>query len=261
MTRRRQVYEGQGKVLFEGPEPGTLVQYFKDDAYIKLTRKTGTITGKGVLNNRISEYLMQQLGEIGVPTHFVRRLNMREQLVREVEIIPIVVMVRNIVAGSLAERFAMKEGTALPRSVVEFYYKSDKLSNPMVTEEHITAFGWAYPQDIDEILALSLRVNDFLAGLFLGIGLRLVDVQLEFGRLWENEHMRIVLADEISPDSCRLWDRDTNEPMDKDRFLKDLGRVEEAYQQVAQRLGILPESNPQNVDRPDTNSWKATSSK
>ena len=186
---------------------------------------------------------------------------MREQLVREVEIIPIVVMVRNIVAGSLAERFAMKEETALPRSVVEFYYKSDKLGNPMVTEEHITAFGWAYPQDIDEILALSLRVNDFLAGLFLGIGLRLVDVQLEFGRLWENEHMRIVLADEISPDSCRLWDRDTNEPMDKDRFLKDLGRVEEAYQQVAQRLGILPESNPQNVDRPDSNSWKATSSK
>ena len=178
MTRRRQVYEGQGKVLFEGPEPGTLVQYFKDDAYAKLTRKTGTITGKGVLNNRISEYLMQQLGEIGVPTHFVRRLNMREQLVREVEIIPIVVMVRNIVAGSLAERFAMKEGTALPRSVVEFYYKSDKLGNPMVTEEHITAFGWAYPQDIDVILALSLRVYDFLTGLILGIELRLGDLKL-----------------------------------------------------------------------------------
>ncbi|MDD9878295.1 MAG: phosphoribosylaminoimidazolesuccinocarboxamide synthase, partial [Magnetovibrio sp.] len=179
MARRRQVYEGRGKVLFEGPEPGTLVQYFKDDTYVRKTRKQGTITGKGVLNNRISEYLMQRLGEIGVPTHFVRRLNMREQLVREVEIIPIVVIVRNIVAGSLSERFAMPEGTALPRSIVEFYFKSDDLENPMVTEEHITAFGWAHPQDIDEILALSLRVNDFLTGLFLGIGLRLVDVQLE----------------------------------------------------------------------------------
>ena len=252
MARRRQVYEGRGKVLFEGPEPGTLVQYFKDDAYEQQTRKAGTITGKGVLNNRISEYLMQRLDEIGVPTHFVRRLNMREQLVREVEIIPITIVVRNIVAGDLAERFAMPEGTALPRSIVEFYYKSDELSSPMVTEEHITAFGWAHPQDIDEILALSLRVNDFLTGLFLGIGLRLVDVQLEFGRLWENEHMRIVLADEISPDNCRLWDLQTNEPMDKDRFSKDLGRVEEAYQEVARRLGILPESGPSDFKGPDT---------
>ncbi len=252
MARRRQVYEGRGKVLFEGPEPGTLVQYFKDDAYVQQTRKAGTITGKGVLNNRISEYLMQRLGEIGVPTHFVRRLNMREQLVREVEIIPITIVVRNIVAGGLAERFAMPEGTALPRSIVEFYYKSDELGSPMVTEEHITAFGWAHPQDIDEILALSLRVNDFLTGLFLGIGLRLVDVQLEFGRLWEHEHMRIVLADEISPDNCRLWDLETNEPMDKDRFSKDLGRVEEAYQEVARRLGILPESGPSDFKGPDT---------
>ena len=149
MARRRQVYEGRGKVLFEGPEPGTLVQYFKDDAYVQQTRKAGTITGKGVLNNRISEYLMQRLGEIGVPTHFVRRLNMREQLVREVEIIPVTIVVRNIVAGGLAERFAMPEGTALPRSIVEFYYKSDELGSPMVTEEHITAFGWAHPQDIE----------------------------------------------------------------------------------------------------------------
>ena len=155
MTRRRQVYEGQGKVLFEGPEPGTLVQYFKDDAYIKLTRKTGTITGKGVLNNRISEYLMQQLGEIGVPTHFVRRLNMREQLVREVEIIPIVVMVRNIVAGSLAERFAMKEGTALPRSVVEFYYKSDKLNDPFMNSAHILQLKLATLDEIKKISDLN----------------------------------------------------------------------------------------------------------
>ena len=252
MARRRQVYEGRGKVLFEGPEPGTLVLDFKDDAYFHEANKHGTITGKGVLNNRISEYLMQRLSEIGVPTHFMRRLNMREQLVHEVEIIPITVIVRNIVAGNLAKRFAMPEGTALPRSIIEFYFKSDELNNPMVTEEHITAFGWAHPQDIDEILTLSLRVNDFLSGLFLGIGLRLVDVSLEFGRLWEGEQMRIVLADEISPDNCRLWDLTTNEPMDKDRFRHDLGRVEEAYQEVARRLGILPDGGPSDFKGPKT---------
>jgi len=251
MARRRQIFEGRAKVLFEGPEPGTLVQYFKDDAYAREINKRGTITGKGVLNNRISEYLMKRLGEIGVPTHFMRRLNMREQLIREVEIIPLKVVVRNIVAGSLVSRFGMPEGTALPRSILEFYYKSDELNQPMVTEEHITAFGWAHPQDIDEIMALSLRVNDFLSGLFLGIGLRLVDVQLEFGRLWDNDLMRIMLADEISPDSCRLWDLQTNEPMDKDRFSKDLGRVEEAYQEVARRLGILLESGPRDIPGPE----------
>ena len=251
-SRRRKVYEGKAKVLFEGPEPGTLIQYFKDDATAFNNEKKGTITGKGVLNNRISEFIMLRLAEVGVPTHFVRRLNMREQLVREVEIIPVEVVVRNVAAGQFSKRFKVDEGTPLPRSIVEFYYKSDELENPMVTEEHITAFGWAHPQDIDEILALSLRVNDFLAGLFLGIGLRLVDVQLEFGRLWENEHMRIVLADEISPDNCRLWDLQTNEPMDKDRFRKDLGRVEEAYQEVARRLGILPESGPGDFQGPET---------
>ena len=152
MTRRRRIYEGKAKVLFEGPEPGTLVQYFKDDASAFNNQKKGTITGKGVLNNRISEYLMTKLGEIGVPTHFVRRLNMREQLVREVEIIPLEVVIRNVVAGSLSKRFGMPEGTQLPRSIVEYYYKSDELGDPMVSEEHITAFGWATPQDIDEIL-------------------------------------------------------------------------------------------------------------
>lgn len=251
MARRRQIYEGRAKVLFEGPEPGTLVQYFKDDAYAGGNSKRGVITGKGVLNNRISEYLMQRLNDIGVPTHFMRRLNMREQLVREVEIIPITVCVRNAVAGSLAERFRMQEGTALPRSIVEYYYKSEELEDPLVTEEHITAFGWAHPQDMDEIVAISLRINDFLTGLFLGVGLRLVDFRLEFGRLWENEQMRIVLADEISPDNCRLWDLETNECMDKDRFYRDLGRVEEAYQEVARRLGILPEGGPRDMKGPE----------
>jgi len=242
MARRRRIYEGKAKILFEGPEPGTLVQYFKDDATAFNNKKHGTITGKGVLNNRISEFLMTKLGEIGVPTHFVRRLNMREQLIREVEIIPVEVVIRNIAAGSIAERFKINEGTPLPRSIVEYYYKSDELGDPLVAEEHITAFGWATPQELDEIIHLSLRINDFLSGLFCSVGIRLVDFKLEFGRLWNNEEMRIVLADEISPDNCRLWDLKTNEKMDKDRFRRDLGGVQEAYQEVARRLGILPES-------------------
>ena len=252
MTRRKQVYEGKAKVMFEGPEPGTLVQYFKDDATAFNAQKRGTITGKGIINNRISEFLMTKLAEIGIPTHFVRRLNMREQLVRKVEIIPIEVVIRNIAAGSLSQRLGIAEGTPLPRSIVEFYYKSDELGDPMVSEEHVTAFGWAGPQDIDDIMALSLRINDFLSGLFLGVGLRLVDFKLEFGRLYENEEMRIILADEISPDNCRLWDVKTNEKLDKDRFRRDLGKVEEAYQEVARRLGILPEGGPADMKGPKT---------
>ena len=250
MARRRQIYEGKAKILYEGPEPGTLVQYFKDDATAFNAKKKGVITGKGVINNRISEYLMTRLSEIGIPTHFVRRLNMREQLVREVEIIPVEVVVRNIVAGSLATRLGMDEGTPLPRSIVEYYYKSDALDDPMITEEHITAFGWATPQELDDIMSMALRVNDFLSGLFLGVGIRLVDFKLEFGRLWDDDQMRVVLADEISPDCGRLWDMKTNEKMDKDRFRRDLGNVEEAYQEVARRLGILPESGPRDIKGP-----------
>ncbi len=253
MARRRQIYEGKAKVLFEGPEPGTIVQYFKDDATAFNNQKKGTITGKGVLNNRISEFLMLRLGEMGVPTHFVRRLNMREQLVREVEIIPVEVIVRNVAAGTFSKRFGMEEGTALPRSIIEYCYKSDELGDPLIAEEHVTAFGWATPQDLDEIMAMSLRINDYLSGLFMGIGLKLVDFKLEFGRLWENDQqMRIVLADEISPDSMRLWDVKTNEKMDKDRFRRDLGNVAEAYQEVARRLGILPESGPVDLKEPDS---------
>ena len=252
MSRRRRIYEGKAKVLFEGPEPGTLVQYFKDDATAFNNQKRGIITGKGVLNNRISEYLMTRLNEVGIPTHFVRRLNMREQLVREVEIIPLEIVIRNVAAGSLSKRFGLAEGTPLPRSIIEYYYKSDELGDPMVSEEHVTAFGWATPQDLDDIMALALRINDFLSGLFLGVGLRLVDFKLEFGRLYEGEEMRIVLADEISPDSCRLWDIKTNEKLDKDRFRRDMGGVEEAYQEVARRLGILPEGGPRDLKGPNT---------
>ena len=252
MSRRRQIYEGKAKVLFEGPEPGTLVQYFKDDATAFNNQKQGTITGKGVLNNRISEYLMVRLAEIGIPTHFVRRLNMREQLIKEVEIIPVEVVVRNVAAGSFSNRFGIAEGTALPRSIVEHYYKSDELNDPMITEEHITAFGWANPPELDEILSMTLRINDFLGGLFFALGIRLVDFKVEYGRLWEGEDMRVVLADEISPDNCRLWDIKTNEKLDKDRFRRDLGRVEEGYQEVARRLGILPESGPRDLQGPET---------
>jgi phosphoribosylaminoimidazole-succinocarboxamide synthase len=250
MSRRRQIYEGKAKVMFEGPEPGTLVQYFKDDATAFNNQKKGTITGKGVLNNRISEYLMTKLNEIGIPTHFVRRLNMREQLVKEVEIIPIEVVIRNIAAGSLSKRLGIPEGTVLPRSIVEYYYKKDELGDPMVSEEHITAFGWAAAQDLDDIMQMALRINDFLTGLFLGAQIRLVDFKLEFGRLYTNDEMRIVLADEISPDNCRLWDLKTNEKMDKDRFRQDLGQVEEAYQEVARRLGLLTEGGPGDVTPP-----------
>jgi phosphoribosylaminoimidazole-succinocarboxamide synthase len=250
MARRRKVYEGKAKILYEGPEPGTLVQYFKDDATAFNNEKHGIITGKGVLNNRISEYIMQRLGEVGVSTHFLRRLNMREQLIREVEIIPVEVVVRNIAAGSISQRLGIAEGTPLPRSVVEYYYKADELGDPMVSEEHITAFGWASPHEIDEMMSMALRINDVLSGMFGAVGIRLVDFKVEFGRLYENDDVRTVLADEISPDSCRLWDNTSNEKLDKDRFRRDMGGVAEAYQEVARRLGILPESGPGDVKGP-----------
>ena len=251
MNRRRRIYEGKAKVLYEGPEPGTLIQHFKDDATAFNAKKHEVIDGKGVLNNRISEYIFQHLNDIGVPTHFIRRLNMREQLVKEVEIIPVEVVVRNIAAGSLSTRLGIAEGTILPRSLVEFFYKADELGDPMVTEEHITCFGWATPPEMDDIIAMSLRVNDFLSGLFLGVGIRLVDFKLEFGRLYQNEDMRIILADEISPDNCRLWDIRTNDKLDKDRFRRDLGGVADAYREVARRLGILPEGGPRDMKGPE----------
>ncbi len=244
MTRRRPVYEGKAKVLFEGPEPGTLVQYFKDDATAFNGEKKSTVTGKGVLNNRISEHLMVKLAEIGIHNHFIRRLNMREQLIKEVEIIPVEIIVRNVAAGSICTRLGIAEGTALPRTIIEYCFKSDDLNDPIVSEEHITAFGWATPVELDEIMSLSLRVNDFLLGLFTAIGIRLIDFKLEFGRVFEGDEMQIILADEISPDNCRLWDTATNKKLDKDRFRRDLGGVEDAYQEVARRLGIMPEGGP-----------------
>ncbi|MEM9470558.1 MAG: phosphoribosylaminoimidazolesuccinocarboxamide synthase [Pseudomonadota bacterium] len=241
--RRRRIYEGKAKILYEGPEPGTVVVHFKDDATAYNAEKKAVIEGKGVLNNRISEFIFERLNDLGLPTHFVKRLNMREQLVREVEIIPLEVIVRNIAAGSMAKRLGIEEGTALPRSIIEFCYKNDELGDPLIAEEHITAFGWASPQEIDDIMAMTIRINDFMSGMFAAIGIKLVDFKIEFGRQYEGDLVRTVLADEISPDSCRLWDMKTNEKMDKDRFRRDLGGLVEAYQEVARRLGILNEND------------------
>ena len=241
MAGRKVLYEGKAKTIYEGPEPGTLVQYFKDDATAGNGAKKAVIAGKGVLNNRISSHLMTKLEGIGIPTHFLRSLNMREQLVRQVEIIPLEVVVRNIAAGSMVKRLGIKEGTILPQPVIEFYYKKDDLGDPMVNENQILTFQWADPYELDEMVHLSYRINDYLNGLFAGLGLRLVDFKLEFGRIYgEYGEIYILLADEISPDNCRLWDAVTNEKLDKDRFRFDLGDVITGYQQIAERLGLVP---------------------
>jgi phosphoribosylaminoimidazole-succinocarboxamide synthase len=238
--RRKKVYEGKAKILYEGPEPGTLVQYFKDDATAGNGAKKEVFEGKGVLNNRLSEFFMSGLNQIGVPTHFIRRLNMREQLIRQVEIIPLEVIVRNFAAGSMAKRLGLDEGVQLPRPIVEFCYKDDKLGDPLVPEEYIIAFGWASQQDLDDIVALALRVNDFLSGVMHGVGIRLVDFKIEIGRIWDGDYQRLVVADEISPDSCRLWDLETGRKLDKDGGRRDLGSLTDAYTEVARRLGVLP---------------------
>jgi phosphoribosylaminoimidazole-succinocarboxamide synthase len=240
MARRKKIYEGKAKILYEGPEPGTFVQYFKDDATAFNAQKKDVIEGKGVLNNRLSEFFMTGLNQIGVPTHFIKRINMREQLIRQVEIIPLEVVVRNFAAGSLSTRLGIAEGTALPRPIVEFYLKDDALGDPLVTEEHVIAFGWASQQDLDDMVALALRVNDFMSGCMMAVGIRLVDFKIEIGRIWENDYPRLVVADEISPDSCRLWDVETGRKLDKDVFRRDLGSLTDAYTEVARRLGVLP---------------------
>ncbi|MFC5736075.1 phosphoribosylaminoimidazolesuccinocarboxamide synthase [Sinirhodobacter huangdaonensis] len=242
--RRKKIYEGKAKILYEGPEPGTLVQYFKDDATAFNAQKKATIEGKGVLNNRLCEFFMNGLTNVGIPNHFIRRLNMREQLIRQVEIIPLEVIVRNFAAGSIAKRLGMEEGTALPRPIVEYSYKNDALGDPLVPEEYIVAFGWANQQDLDDIVSLALRVNDFLAGVFFGVGIKLVDFKIEIGRVWDGDFMRLIVADEISPDSCRLWDMKTGAHLDKDVFRRDLGSLTDAYTEVAKRLGVLP-TNPE----------------
>ncbi len=240
--KRKKIYEGKAKVLYEGPEPGMLIQYFKDDISIGSEKKE-TVNGKGVLNNAISSFLMAKLAEIGVPTHLIKKLNMREQLIAQVDMIPIEVVVRNVVAGSLVKRYGLEKGKALPRAIVEYYLKKDELGDPMVSEEHITAFGIASLPELDEIYSLSMRINDYLSGMFLGMGLRLVDFKLEFGRQFLSEHeLRIIVADEISPDHCRLWDVKTNESLDMDVWREKQGDIMTGYRDIAARLGVFPDT-------------------
>ena len=239
MARGKKIYEGKAKTLYQGTIPGTLIQYFKDDATAYNAKKHAIISGKGVLNNRLSEFFMAGLNNIGIPTHFIKRLNMREQLVKSVEIIPLEVVVRNYAAGSMSKRLAIIEGTRLPRPIVEFYYKDDSLNDPIVTEEHAVAFNWASQLELDEMVTLALRVNDFLSGVMLAAGIRLIDFKIEIGRVFEPEFSGLVIADEISPDSCRLWDIKTGNKLDKDVFRKDIGNLKDAYTEVAERLGII----------------------
>lgn len=241
--KRKKLYEGKAKILYEGPEPGTLVQHFKDDATAFNAEKKGTISGKGILNNRISERIMTGLENIGVPTHLIRTLNMREQLIKAADIIPLEVVVHNAIAGSLAKRLDIEEGTPLPRTVIEFHFKSDELGDPIIGEDLALGLGLVDMDEIDIMKGLTFRINDYLRGLFEGVGIELIDYKLEFGRILVGDEYEteIILADEISPDSCRLWDLETKEKMDKDRFRRDLGKIEDAYQEVARRLGVLNE--------------------
>ncbi|MBI1327467.1 MAG: phosphoribosylaminoimidazolesuccinocarboxamide synthase [Alphaproteobacteria bacterium] len=242
-SKRRQAYDGKSKTLYEGPEAETYVQYFKDTITSTHAEKKGVYSGKGVLCNRISAHLMTKLEAIGIPTHFIRSINMREQLVHKLDMIPLEVTVRNIAAGELVSKFDVKEGTVLPRPIVEFHLKNDKLRDPMVCEDHIVAFNWADPYELEEIVMMVWRINDYLNGLFSGIGVKLVDFKVEFGRMWgEDDELYIILADEISPDVCRLWDAKTDEKLDKDLFREGKDGVVEAYQEIAKRLGLIPES-------------------
>ena len=242
MTGREALYEGKAKIIYAGPDEGTLVQFFKDDATAFNAQKKDVITGKGVLNNFISEHIMGRLADAGVTTHFIRRLNDREQLIRALEIIPVEVVVRNVAAGSICPRLGLTEGDPLPSTLVEFCLKDDSLGDPIIAREHILTFGWATAEELDAIVVETHRINDLLGDIFAGIDIRLIDFKLEFGRPLDGSG-GILLADEISPDNCRLWQVGTDEKMDKDRFRRDLGGLTDAYREIARRLGVkIPET-------------------
>ncbi len=232
ITKGALIYEGKAKKVFEAGQPDHVIQYFKDDATAFNAEKRGTIVEKGVVNNKVSERLFRLLEEGGVPTHFIERLSDREMLTKRVAIVQIEVVVRNIVAGSLAKRLGLKEGDAVEPPIVEFYYKNDALGDPLITEDHIRLLNLAKPFVVSEIREKALQVNKILLPFFQARGMVLVDFKLEFGL----HHGKLILADEISPDTCRFWDQKTGESMDKDRFRKDLGRIEEAYQEVLKRV-------------------------
>ena len=241
MNKGKKLYEGKAKILYEGPEKGTAIQHFKDDATAYNNQKKTTVEGKGVLNNRISEHILNNLNQIGIKTHLMKRLNMREQLVRLVEIIPLEFIVRNIATGSLTKRLGIADGTILSKPLIEYSYKNDELGDPLIAREHILEFKWASQKELDMINDYCLRINDFMQGMFRAVGIKLVDFKLEFGRVNIDGKKEILLADEISPDTCRLWDMVSEKKLDKDRFRKDLGNIIQAYQEVARRLGIIHE--------------------
>jgi phosphoribosylaminoimidazole-succinocarboxamide synthase len=243
MNKGKKIYEGKAKIIYETNDKDFVIQHFKDDATAFNALKKANIEGKGVLNNRISEYLLNSLGECGIDTHLIKRLNMREQLIKKVEIIPIEFVVRNIATGSLTKRLGIAEGTVLEKPLLEYYLKNDELEDPLISKEHIYSFEWANEKEVEAIDKMTLRINDILQGIFRGVGIKLVDFKLEYGRIWskDKEVNEVILADEISPDTCRLWDIKTDKKLDKDRFRKDLGNLIEAYQDVARRLGIMPE--------------------
>ena len=241
MNKGKKLYEGKAKIIYEGPEKGTAIQHFKDAATAFNNLKKSTVEGKGVLNNRISEHILNNLNQIGIKTHLIKRLNMREQLIRLVEIIPVEFIVRNIATGSLTKKLGIADGTVLSKPLIEYSYKNDELGDPLVAKEHIVEFKWATASELDLIKNLCLRINDFMQGMFRGIGIKLVDFKLEFGRVNIDGKNEIILADEISPDTCRFWDVVSEKKLDKDRFRKDLGNIIQAYQEVARRLGIVHE--------------------
>ena len=243
MKKGNKLYEGKAKILYAAPEKGMAIQHFKDDATAFNNQKKATIEGKGILNNRISEHILSNLNQIGIETHLVKRINMREQLVKLVEIIPIEFVVRNIAAGSLSKRLGIEEGTTLKDPLLEFYYKKDELGDPLIAKEHIHAFEYCSVMTLNFITNQCIRINDFLQGMFKAVGIKLVDFKLEFGYVrQENGSVeKVLLADEVSPDTCRLWDSKTDKKFDKDIFRKDLGNLIEGYQEVARRLDILHE--------------------
>ena len=243
MKKGKKLYEGKAKIVYASSEKNLVIQHFKDDATAFNNKKKSVIDGKGILNNRISEHILTYLSQVGIKNHLVKRLNMREQLIKRVEIIPIEFVVRNIATGSLTNRLGIEEGTVLDSTLIEYCLKDDKLGDPLISKEHIYTFKWATRREIEKIDRQLFRINDFLVGLFRGIGIKLVDFKVEFGRYKNNSKNEILLADEISPDTCRLWDMNTEKKLDKDRFRKNLGSLIEAYQEVAKRLGILHEQS------------------
>ena len=243
MNKGKKLYEGKAKIIYETSEKGLVIQHFKDDATAFNNLKKANVEGKGVLNNRISEHILSNISQCGIKTHLVKRLNMREQLIKHAEIFPLEFIVRNIATGSLSKRLGIADGTILEEPLFEYCYKNDELGDPLIAKEHIYAFGWAKEDEIKEIDKMTFRINDVLQGMFRGVGIKLVDFKLEYGKIWNKDKQEIVLADEISPDTCRLWDIKSERKLDKDRFRKDLGNIIQAYQEVARRLNIIHEES------------------